>query len=222
MARRNQMIVDQLHDHVCNTLAYLICAIDDDMMDIEPKSGSGLNRSAVRGLLEEALCDSREAITLVRRNAQDDGSRTRRSSAAPAVYADGPSLVQTVTALRRRLSLAGVEGDALVDESTDLLTDADTAELAVAFLRELFDDIGKYADRSSRYMVCVAVRSGVLTIDASDVVRLGRREGPLSGGAGLRRYRQAAERIGGSLTVTEQDGIWSLTSTWPVREIHEA
>ena len=222
MARRNQMIVDQLHDHVCNTLAYLICAIDDDMMDIEPKSGSGLNRSAVRGLLEEALCDSREAITLVRRNAQDDDSRTRRFSAAPAVYADGPSLVQTVTALRRRLSLAGVEGDAFVDESTDLLTDADTAELAVAFLRELFDDIGKYADRSSRYMVCVAVRSGVLTIDASDVVRLGRREGPLSGGAGLRRYRQAAERIGGSLTVTEQDGIWSLTSAWPVREIHEA
>lgn len=223
MMRRDRMIVDQLHDHVCNTLAYLVCAMDDGMLNVEATSGSGLDRAGVRELLEDALCDARMAITLMRRNAQDDGGFPARGATAVPVRADSPSLAQTATALQRRLSMAGVNGDVFVDELTDLLSDADTARLAASFMRELFGDIGKYADRSSRYMVCVAVRSDVLTIDASNVVRSDRnRDGPLSGGSGLQRYRQAVERLGGSLTVVEQDGIWSLASAWPVRKVHEA
>ena len=74
-ARRNQMVVDRLHDRVCNTLSYLICAIDDGVLKVESPGANadGLDGDGLRAALEDALRDSRAAIALVRRNA-DEGN----------------------------------------------------------------------------------------------------------------------------------------------------
>lgn len=224
VTQRNQAVVAQLHDRVCNTLSYLICAIDDGVLRVEHSGAEGLDNDGLRTTLEDALRDSRAAIALIRRNGDDDGDRQRCTDSHgeerrfPWSFVKGETtLAYAARNLQRRLGTAGVSGDVFVDPAVDAMVDKGTCQLVVGFLEELFGDIDKYADRTARYVVSIGVRSGNVCVDASDVTRPDRSfdVDSLSAGSGLAHYRAMAERRGGTLTVTEIDGIWSLHSSWP-------
>lgn len=236
-AGRNQIIIDQLHDRVCNTLSYLICAVDEGVVTADSRAGEGLSNDALRNVLEGALLDSRKAIALIRQEEQtvrhgrrrdatrvagEAGEASRGASSWASSRAGNGSLSETAAALRDRLGAVGIEGDVYIGPSADMLIDEHTASVVTGLLEELFGNIAKYADRTARYVVCISADSHELRIDASNVIAVGRADvresmsGAISGGSGLRRYRELAEERGGRLTVTKDGRIWSITSTWPI------
>lgn len=208
MRERDQAVIDRLHDRVCNSLSFLINALEDRAAS-GPSGGDGLPDDEMRRILQEALRDSRAAITLVR-------TREDAPSGSPGHSESFTSLAETHA---RRLRMAGIRGDVFVDPSVDLLLDEETMRDAVSFLTELFGNIGKYADPDAGYVMSVGVHADGLHIDESNLVRAAGPDddGLLSNGDGLRRYRRIIEARGGQLAAGADDGIWSVQSLWPLR-----
>lgn len=208
MLARDQAVIDRLHDRVCNSLSFLINALEDRSVS-GTSGGDGLPDDEVRRILQEALRDSRAAITLVK----------AREDTPPDGSGHGESFASLAETHAERLRMTGIRGDVFVDPSVDLLLDERTMRDAASFLTELFGNIGKYADPATGYVMSVGVHADGLHIDESNLVRAAGADddGLLSNGDGLRRYRRIIEARGGQLTVSADDGIWSVQSLWPLR-----
>lgn len=209
MMARDQAVIDRLHDRVCNSMSFLINALEDRTAASGPSGGGGLSDDEVRRILQEALRDSRAAIALVR-------AREDAPSDSPGHSESLASLTETHVG---RLRAAGIRGDVFVEPSVDLLLDEGTTRDAASFLTELFGNIGKYADPAAGYVMSVGVHADGLHIDESNIVRAAGPDddGLLSNGDGLCRYRRIIEARGGQLTAGADDGIWSVQSLWPLQ-----
>lgn len=218
--RQRREAVLLLHDDICNELSYALMTL--------PTLPDSAERSA-RQSLTDALGHAREAITVLERADDEDDadSPPRRHSSRAAGKIAGKSmskaLGQAVRQGEQRLRRLGFDGHVIMSGLENIPNGIDRSSeinrMAQGLIVESFGNIARHAEPSGGYALTIAATPAMLEIIVSDAPRSESEESDPyrnEGGTGLNRYRELAERLGGSLEVNQTDGLWHMRSRIPL------
>ncbi|KAB7789696.1 sensor histidine kinase [Bifidobacterium leontopitheci] len=237
--QRQEEIVHQLHDDVANRLSYTLLRMEHD----DDTTVSGLADEHSRAELDEladevrkALASTRQAVNILSGRSAADERTSRRDrmsdfdgggsvgavsdiadEIAPKAALDRLSGV--VSDERRRLERLGITGLAVLPTSFAAGVGRRTLETTEALLRECFANIAKHAEPEGGYVLAVAVRPAGMVVSLSDTPAqagdAAHTHDGRSTGKGLDHYRRLLEDGGGSLTIADEDGQWTMTAIIP-------
>lgn len=189
-------VSSELHDGVCNDLAYALMLMDED-----PASSHA--KRAVRKALESA----HSSLRLLQ---QEADAPTVGGRATPF------SLGRLVRENSNRMAAIGLVGTVVVSPESDTMQVPDTIKLLMeGFVRELFGNLAKYADSAHPYTLLIGTSGHDLHISLTDIPDA---NPPYrSTGSGLHDYKERIEQLGGSFAVDDTEGMWTLDVSIPCK-----
>ena len=234
---RRDQVVHQLHDDVANRLSYVLLRLQrDERDDRGGRDGGRLDRDQemvqdVRGALDSTrravhVLSGNEGVDVAGAGVGDPADPSGASGASGGSVCGETSwdvLRALVTTETARLERIGFTGAVVMPQSVPAGLERADLTVVASFLKECFANIAKHADPERGYALAVSGRAeGVVVSLADTPKRAGAhgadRDRPAEGastGRGLAYYRDFAERRGGSLTIEEDAGNWSLTALFP-------
>lgn len=214
--QRNRMhLVEELHDDISNRLSNVSLWLEHRAAsETDEPYRNDLFR--IRHDVDEILSRTRTIVSLLRRDADVDQGITihpQHESWLPAVQ-------QILAREQNRLEQLGLSGTMLVADTTALILSREQTDLLMSFLHELCTDIGRYADMTGGYVLSVQERDSAVVISVCDTPRHtdGSRPASNSTGWGLMHYADEISRLGGTMSVEQPDGQWSLVAHIPVSQ----
>lgn len=231
---RRDQVVHQLHDDVANRLSYVLLRFQrDERDDRDGRDGGRPDRD------QEMVQDVRDALDSTRRAVHVLSGNEGADAAGPGVGdpadpsgASGGSVCDEtswgalralVTAESARLERIGFTGTVVMPQSVPTGLGRADLTMAASFLKECFANIAKHADPERGYALGVSGRAEGIVVSLADTPKRAGAHGAdrdrsaegASTGRGLAYYRDFAERRGGSLTIEEDAGNWSMTALFP-------
>ncbi|KFI61942.1 sensor histidine kinase [Bifidobacterium cuniculi] len=187
-------VSSELHDGVCNDLAYALMLMDED-----PASSHA--KRAVRKALESAHSSLR--LLQQEADAPTVGGRTTSFS-----------LGRLVRENSNRMAAIGLAGTVVISPEIETVQVTGAIKLLMeGFVRELFGNLAKYADHAHPYTLLIGTSSHDLHISLTDIPAA---DPPYrSTGSGLRDYKERIEQLGGSFAVDDTEGMWTLDVSIP-------
>lgn len=212
--RYHDGIIADLHDCVCNDLSVALAQLSE-------LDGQALAQVAdARDAVARALARTRTVLDMLHDEPDDTLQGTGRSERR-AIDVRALCLEH-----RRRIGTMGFEGVIIGLDSGPLsgtrTIDAARAALITGFIREIFNNIARHADRTRGYAMTVGVRGGTLRIDVADTPL---RVAPSGGarrderhGTGLAFYRSRFAAFGGDITVIDDPDAWTMRASIPLSD----
>ena len=192
--------------------------------------------------VRSALRSTRQAVRVLSEGADAGGPHDSDAGAKVGVSAEGSvedvaanvtwgALHAMVMRESARLERIGCNGTVVMPRTAPLGFEHADLTVVAAFLRECYANIAKHADPARGYALAVSGRAEGVVVSLADTsnradvhdtdrdrhadAEVGASTETPSTGRGLAYYRGLAERCGGSLTIEEDTGEWSLTALFP-------
>lgn len=208
--RQRERIALELHDVVCNDLCYALRLLDVSGQFTET------DKRRLEDSLQNALQATRHSVNILH------GAETAVCEKTFRTEQNDETVVLDIAEILRkgqsRLEQLGISG-VLVIEPDDLrkVSAAQTHVSAITgFIAELFGNILKHADPDHPYTLTAALQGASLVIAASDV------PSPTASGStgiGLETYAAIIQRIGGALSVSQEENLWAMEAEIPLGAI---
>lgn len=217
--RLQEKTATELHDIVCNDLTYALYQLNCIRNDL---SSSATQRSfdidqldGTQSSIEEALHYTRAAIATL--SESDAGSRFTQTSISI-------NIAPIIEKQKTKLAKTGFIGTVITSNINELATDNHRKPLIEGFIRETFGNILKHADPTQGYVVTIQGGATSLSISATDIP-LARQNAIHSDkspdhhqGTGLQSYQTRLAALGGKLSISTEDGQWSMEATVPLSD----
>lgn len=215
-ADQQRGIARNLHDYATNDLTDILLILDH--MEGHPQDAATAEQlSVIRTLTGRALNRTRQAISVLE---NDDPAPQRKTNATKF------DLSGIIAEQEHILATAGLHGETLTIGEPSTRIDAETAKLLTGFIRELYGNIGRYADAMANYLLIIAFAERSITVELSDLPRPDRgvsssvvaRHSASAGGlhSGLAHYRQLIAERGGEWEQSRNKPYWTLRVTVPL------
>lgn len=212
--QRQENIAEELHDVVCNDLAYALRRIDllsgDARINQHQSAAESDALADIRNNVAEALQYAREAIATLKADDSD-------AAPIPEPATVSVDVRMLVDEQKEKLARAGFDGIVMLPDTLTLAMSTDRAAIIKGLIREIFGNILKHAVPAQGYVVTARTSATALHISASDT--------PLPsaiqnrhGGTGLPFYQDQLAALGGKLSVSRTDDQWTLEATIPLAD----
>ena len=223
MVRRDRYHADQqrsvahdLHDYATNDLTDILLILDH--MEEQSQDAAMVEQlAAIRTLTGHALNRTRQAISVL----ENDAPAPKRKYSSVKFDLSG-----IIAEHRHVLAVAGIHGKTLTIGEASVSLDASTAELLTGFIRELYGNIGRYADPTASYLLIIAFMERTITVELTDRPKpdhaasasvIAGHSAYVEGlHSGLARYRQLIVDGGGEWEQCRNDPYWTLRVTVPL------
>ncbi|KAA8818848.1 sensor histidine kinase [Bifidobacterium vespertilionis] len=207
-----------LHDSTANTIVYALSLVDG------LKAGHTRDGDRYDATLDDLDATLRRTLTQVRdvidlMEAPDDPSSDAAMITVPSDATD--RLRAAADRMRGHLDRLGFDVELLFDDGnapSDGAMLSGRLELIEGLLHELEGNVIKHADPHGMVTVSIVVNVADATISLADDPRTqpsSSQPSLPSGGTGLSRYQRLIEETGGSFSLREDNGVWSMTATIP-------
>lgn len=201
--RRDTQIARDLHDRACNNISYLIQRTN---MYLAAKDPAPINENDIeeyRNILRQTLDQLRTGIHAL------ESSSEHFTPPLPS------QSTNVILEQESRLASVGLKGHTIYDKYSlsSLPTRMDI--FIASLLNELYSNTLKYADPTGGYSASIIIANGTLTISFSNKIKV---PNDIKTGTGIAYYEDAIKSAGGSCSVENYMGIWSIHLEIPVNE----
>lgn len=202
---RNREITHKLHDNVTNDICDALLLIQAYI-----KSGNAVSNKDIillNKLLIHALDKTHDAIRII-----DLGESNVTNVNKDVTYVH--DLLDCINLQKEVLASLGFEGEIIISNTEMKAINLKQKEWLKDFCNELFTNIAKYSDPTSKYIFTFSFYDMNIIIGLSDSPSHNQHSIGLN--TGLKRFEDDIREINGSLNISSSDVFWSLKAVIPI------
>lgn len=204
LAQDRLKLAGKLHDSVSNELTNALMILDAGQE----------NAPRVKYFLEQTLDDVHQLIMTLEQHT-DNNAASSTAAASMSAWDTVPKIIKHEKEL---LLEAGFEGEVFFPSQSISLRSDEKVELLGNIIKESFTNIRRYANRMYPYVWSLSVSDTALILRVTDVPNSSSSANLRGLSSGMRRHQAALATLGGTMTVDQHDGRWSVSMTLPLDE----
>jgi signal transduction histidine kinase len=207
--RKRLQLTQTIHDSVAGSLSYGVLRMRQIESTLHHQDEELI---ASLGDVEDIM---RQALTSIRSEILESSNVTLHENGKDSdVFRNEEDLRTVLLDMKHRLDALGFDGEALLVGDTERITHIPRE--VVGIIRELGNNISKYAEKRSSYALIVSLRTSQKLDIYEANVSTEHNDDTLSGGTGFNRIRQVVNLLGGECNAGVEEREWCVFIQLPL------